>query len=107
MPAGGLFLTSSLLESRLARGRWATLCATHLIVVIMLGLTAISQFKIIPRMQQLRLAAGEIASLPAGDGLRIQFDSLHAWSTRLEGTVLVLGLLVLYLTARRLASSRA
>ena len=104
--AGGLFLASSLLESRLARGRWAALRATHLFLVIMLVLTAISQFKIIPRMDQLRLAAGEIASLPAGDTLRIRFDSLHAWSTRLEGTVLVLGLFVLYLTARRLSSTR-
>jgi len=107
MAAGGLFLASSLLENRLARGRWAALCATHLIIVIMLALTAILQFKIIPRMDQLRLAAGVLASLPAGGALRIQFDSLHAWSRRLEGTVLVLGLFVLYLTARRLASSRA
>ena len=107
MASGGLFLASSLLENWLARGRWAALRTTHLIIVIMLALTAISQFKIIPRMDQLRLAVGEIASLPAGDALRIQFDSLHAWSTRLEGTVLVLGLFVLYLTARRLASSRA
>jgi len=107
MAAGGLFLASSLLENRLARGRWAILRATHLFIVIMLALTAISQFKIIPRMDQLRLAAGEIASLPASDGLRMQFESLHAWSTRLEGAVLVLGLFVLYLTVRRLASSSA
>ena len=107
MAAGGLFLASSLLENRLARGRWAALRATHLILVIMLALTAISQFKIIPRMDQLRQAAGEIAALPPGDALRIRFDSLHVWSTRLEGTVLVLGLFVLYLTTRRLASSRA
>ena len=104
MPAGGLFLASSLLENRLARGSWAALYTTHLIIAIMIALTAISQFKIIPRMDQLRLVAGEIASLPAGDALRIQFDSLHAWASRLEGTVLVLGIFVLYLTTRRLAS---
>ena len=105
--AGGLFLASSLFENRLARGRWAAFRATHLIIGIMLALTAISQFKIIPRMDQLRFAAAKLGSVPAGDALRIEFDSLHAWSRRLEGTVLILGLLVLYLTARRLASSRA
>jgi len=105
--AGGLFLASSLLENRMARGRWAAFRATHLIIVIMLALTAISQFKIIPRMDQLRFAAAKLGSVPAGEALRIEFDSLHAWSRRLEGTVLILGLFVLYLTARRLASFRA
>lgn len=105
--AGGVFLACSLLENRMARGRWVALSATHLSVLIMLALTAISQFRIIPRMDQLRLAAGEIASLPVSDPARTQFDSLHAWSTRLEGTVLVVGLVVLYLTSRRLASRRA
>jgi len=38
--------------------------------------------------------------------VRLQFDSLHVWSTRIEGTVLVLGLIVLYLTTQRLARSR-
>jgi urea transporter len=30
---------------------------------------------------------------------RVQFDALHAWSTRTEVTVLLLGLAVIYLTA--------
>jgi len=29
----------------------------------------------------------------------VQFDTLHAWSTRVEGAVLVLGLVAVYLTA--------
>lgn len=104
--AGGVFLACSLLENRMARGRWAALRPTHLLILAMLALTAISQFKIIPRMDQLRLTVGEIASLPVSDPVRIEFGSLHAWSTRLEGTVLVLGLIVLYLTTRRFASPR-
>lgn len=107
LTAGGLFLACSLLESRLMRGRWAALRATHLLVLIMLALTAISQFKIIPRMDALRLSAGDIASLPASEALRAEFDSLHAWSTRIEGTVLVLGLVVLYLTTRAHATTRS
>jgi len=42
--------------------------------------------------------------LAADDPIRHQWDSLHAWSTRLEGTVLILGLIVLYSTARRFNS---
>jgi hypothetical protein len=34
-----------------------------------------------------------------------QFDRLHAWSTRLEGGVLFLGLGVVILTARRFGNS--
>jgi Domain of unknown function (DUF4149) len=107
MGAGGMFVAGSLLESRLLRARWRVLRTTHLLILAMLALTAISQFKIIPRMEQLRLAVGEIASLPAIDPVRIRFDALHAWSTRLEGMVLVLGFFVLYLTTLRLASFRA
>jgi hypothetical protein len=69
----------------------------------MAALTAISQFKIIPGMDNLRLSAGEISTLPASDPIRAQFDLLHTWSTRLEGVVLVLGLIVLYLTSHRLS----
>jgi hypothetical protein len=72
----------------------------------MLALTALSQFRILPQMETLRVAAGEINALAPGDPVRMQFDSLHVWSTRIEGTVLMLGVLVLYALSRRLASSR-
>jgi Na+/citrate or Na+/malate symporter len=52
-------------------------------------------------MDALRTSAGDIAILPAGNPIRMQFDSLHAWSTRIEGCVLLLGLIVLYFTSRR------
>ena len=74
--------------------------------MFMAALTAISQFSFIPKMEALRLAASEIDLLPPGSPIRVQFNSLHLWSTRVEGTVLVLGLIVLYVTSRRLASER-
>jgi len=41
---------------------------------------------------------------PAEHGVRrAEFDRLHAWSTRVEGTGLVLGLTLLYVTSRRLS----
>src|SRR6266700_7360051 len=104
--AGVVFLTSSLIHNRTTHGSSRAFQITHLLVLTMLALTAISQFKIIPSMDTLRASAGEIASLPADNPIRVQFDSLHAWSTRIEQTVLVLGLIVLYSTSRRFGSSQ-
>jgi hypothetical protein len=56
-------------------------------------------------MDTLRASAGEISTLATDGPIRQQWDSLHNWSTRLEATVLVLGLIVLYATARRFSSS--
>jgi hypothetical protein len=107
MGAGIVFVACSLAESRFAHGHFSSLRSSHLLVVIMFAFTAISQFEIIPQMDLLRMRAGEISQLSASDPVRRQFDSLHVWSTRIESIVLVLGLIVLYLTTRRLAASRA
>jgi len=56
-------------------------------------------------MDSLRGQAGEIAALPVSDPIRAQFDSLHVWSTRIEFLVLLLGLMALYFTSRRLVST--
>jgi uncharacterized membrane protein YhhN len=104
--SGAIFLASSLLYNRAAHGTTRALSLSHLLVVVMLALTAISQFAIIPKMDTLLAPQVEINSLPPGDPVRVLFDSLHAWSTRLEGTVLILGLIVLYATARRFNPSR-
>lgn len=100
---GVVFLASSVIYNRIALGKVHILSVSHVLIGFMLALTALSQFHIIPRMDALRLAAGEISSLPASDPIRAQFDSLHAWSTRLEGTVLIVGILLLYLASRRIA----
>lgn len=102
---GAAFLGCSLLYNRLAFGRIRAFAFTHIVMVFMLGLTAISQFRIIPRMDALRAAAGEINLLAPGDPIRLQFDALHVWSTRLEAAVLVLGIVLLYLSSRRLAAA--
>jgi hypothetical protein len=73
----------------------------------MLVLTAVSQFRIIPRMDTIRAGTQEIAQLAPDDPIRREFDSLHAWSTRLEETVLVLGLIALYTTLRRIGAPRS
>jgi hypothetical protein len=105
--AGIIFLACSVVYNRVALGRPRIFALSHVVIFIMLVLTAISQFAIIPRMDMLRISAGEISVLPAGNPIRAQFDSLHVWSTRIEMAVLVLGLLVLYLVARRFSTARA
>ena len=101
--SGLVFLASSLLYSRLTRGTAHVFAARHVLICLMLALTLISQFGIIPRMDTLRASIGEIDSVPADNPARMQFDALHVWSTRVEGGVLLLGLVVVYLTL--LASS--
>jgi hypothetical protein len=65
----------------------------------MLALTLLSQFWIMPRMDTLRAQVSDFASVPVDNPVRVQFDALHVWSTRVEGAVLLLGLVVVYLTA--------
>jgi uncharacterized membrane protein len=97
--SGILFLISSLLYSYLAQGTAHMFAMRHILVCLMLALTLVSQFWIIPRMDTLRAQVGDFASVPLTDPVRVQFDALHVWSTRLEGAVLLLGMAVVYLTA--------
>ena len=105
--AGGLFLVCSLIDNQITQGKFSWLGLSHILVLVMLALTTISQFSTIPRMDSLRASAGEISTLPADSPIRKQFDALHSTSTHIEGAVLLLGIILLYFTSRRLASSRS
>jgi uncharacterized membrane protein len=100
--SGLIFLASSLLYSQMTRGTPQAFAARNLLIVLMLCLTLVSQFGIIPRMDTLRASIGEIDSVPVDNPARMRFDALHVWSTRVEGGVLLLGLVVIYLTASAL-----
>ena len=102
MISGLVFLASSLLLSRLSSGEAHVFAPRNVLICMMLLLTLISQFGIIPRMDAIRASIGEIDAAPVDSPARVQFDSLHHWSTRIEGGVLLLGLAVAYLTARSL-----
>jgi len=97
--SGIIFLASSILYSRLTKGTPHLFAARHVLICLMLALTLVSQFSIIPRMDALRTSIGEIDSVPPDNPARMQFDALHAWSTRVESGVFLLGLVVVYLTA--------
>ena len=94
-----VFLFSSLLYSRLTDGTAHVFAMRHVLICLMLVLTLVSQFWIIPRMDALRASVGDFASVALGNPARVQFDALHVWSTRVAGAVLLLGLVVVYLTA--------
>jgi hypothetical protein len=68
----------------------------------MIILTLVGMFGIASRMLVLRQQMGVIDDVPQDDARRVEFNRLHEWSTRIEGSVLVLGLALLYLTARRM-----
>jgi uncharacterized membrane protein len=97
--SGIVFLLSSFVYSRQTDGTVHVFAARHVLLCVMLALTLLSQFWIMPRMDALRASVGDFSSVPLDNPARIHFDALHAWSTRVEGTVLLLGLVVVYLTA--------
>jgi len=97
--SGIVFLAGSFLYSRLTKGTPHVFAARHLLICLMLALTLVSQFGIIPRMDTLRASIGEIDSVSRDNPARMKFDALHVWSTRVESGVFLLGLVVVYLTA--------
>ena len=74
----------------------------HVLIVLMLLLTLISQFAISPKMHAVRAEAGVIDNIPLDSPLRMEFDRLHLWSEKFEEAVFLLGLAALFLTARAL-----
>jgi len=97
---GLVFLTGSIALSYAVNYRLRLFAATNLLVIVMLCLTAVSQFGVTPAMRNLRT---QMASADAQSQMDVQyrFQDLHHWSERLEGGVLLCGIAVVFLTARR------
>ncbi|HJT54667.1 MAG TPA: DUF4149 domain-containing protein [Candidatus Angelobacter sp.] len=102
--AGIVFLVCSLLYNRMKHAQSRAFSASHILVLIMLLFTLTSQLSVIPRMQSLRSSMGVIDNVSPSDTRRIEFNRLHVWSTELESGVLLLGLGVVVLTARRFSA---
>jgi hypothetical protein len=74
--------------------------APMVLVVLMLALTAYSQYGILPAMERDRTAAGGVIdAAPEDNPARIHFNALHRRSTNVEGAVVLLGLAVVALVA--------
>jgi uncharacterized membrane protein len=100
---GVVFLITSAIDSQVVTGVPAFISGRNLLVCAMIVLTLISMFAISTRMLDLRNQMVFIDDVSHDDARRIEFNRLHIWSTRLESTVLLLGLAVIFLTARRLS----
>jgi uncharacterized membrane protein len=97
---GLVFLTSSVALSYAANYRLRLFAAANQLVIVMLCLTAVSQFGVTPAMRDLRTQMASVYGSSQMD-LQYRFQGLHHWSERLEGGVLLCGLAVVFLTARR------
>jgi hypothetical protein len=103
---GIVFLISSIVYSRMADGTVHVFATRHVLVCVMLALTLVSQFAIIPRMAILRAQVSSFdTAATINEPARVQFDALHVWSTRVEVTVLLLGFVVIWLTAGALGAT--
>lgn len=105
MISGLIFLNCSIFFNLSKYARAKILSSAHILVLLMLLLTAVSQFGIAPKMQALRMEMGVIDSVPQNDARRMEFNRLHQRSTQAEGGVLLLGLVLVVLTARQASSS--
>jgi hypothetical protein len=103
--SGVVFLVSSLTYNQITRGNAQPFALRHLLIALMLLLTAISQFGVTPKMVALRTAFVDIDKVPADDPGRIEFNRLHVWSENLEKAILVMGVVVVYLVSRQLGSA--
>lgn len=92
----GILLIVFLFLSRPVRAYRRSVIPAVVLVAIMLGLTAYSQFGIVPRMERDRIqAGGAIDSAPVDNPYRKDFDQLHHESVMLFGVMGAAGFLVL------------
>jgi hypothetical protein len=107
MHIAGIVCGLVLLLARLARTRtFASLAApSALCVLLMIGLTAISQYTVSARMASLRTQMGSIQATATDNPLRVEFDRLHQRSVMLESGVLLVGFAAMYLLVRELAAT--
>jgi uncharacterized membrane protein len=98
--SGIVFLVTSMTYSAMTTGSAQALAPRHILILLMLILTLVSMFVVSSRMMVLRAEMGVIDTVPQDDPRRVEFNQLHHWSTRIEGSVYLIGLVVLYLTAR-------
>jgi hypothetical protein len=113
MISGVLFLASSWAYSLITAGYARFWTPANVLVLLMLTLTCVSQFGLSPRLAKIRAETPIMVSAPtdstptdsastdsASTEVRVRFDALHQWSTRIEGGVLLLGLIAVYLVSK-------
>ncbi len=100
---GLIFLLCSVLLAFILGGR-TPFHASDLLMIVMLAITLFAHFGIERRMNALRTEMGIIDVVPHEDARRAEFNRLHVWSTRLEGSVFLCGLVLFYFVVREQSS---
>jgi hypothetical protein len=96
----GSLLILLLLAAQTVRAVPRSVAAPVAVTLVMLGLTAFSQFSIIPKMEGYRIAAGgAIDAVPPDNPNRVAFNKLHGVSEKVEEGVLVGGVVLVALLA--------
>ncbi len=104
----GMLLGLVLLLARLLRTRapGTFLSPPALCVILMLALTALSQFTVSAKMATLRVQMGSIQATAPNSPLLAEFARLHQISVSLESGVLLAGFAAMYLLVREFTLSR-
>jgi hypothetical protein len=102
MACGALFLASTAVMFSRAKhriqGRYEM---EFLLAAVMIMATAYVQWNVLPAMEADRArAGGDISGAAINSPARVHFDALHVRSERVEGVVLLCGLVVVFLMAR-------
>jgi uncharacterized membrane protein len=102
----GVMCGITLLLARLVRTRtFASLTApVALCVMLMIGLTVVSQHAVSPKMAALRVQMGSIQATAADSPLLAEFSRLHRISVSLESGVLSAGIAAMYLMVKELGA---
>ncbi len=98
--AGLLFMFASVIVAAAWRAPAKRIVLPAAGVTLMILLTLVSQHFVIGPMADLRREMVSVATTPATNPLRAQFDRLHGASVDLEAAVLLIGFVSLFLTAR-------
>ncbi|HXQ97037.1 MAG TPA: DUF4149 domain-containing protein [Candidatus Limnocylindrales bacterium] len=95
--AGVIYLVAHFLRSTSfpALARYAAIA-----VILMILLTAFSQFYVAAQLADLRVQMGSVQNTPTDNPMRATFDRLHRVSVGLESAVLLLCIAAMYLTVR-------
>jgi len=96
------------LASRLARTRTISglVAPAAVCVVLMIGLTVVSQHAVSPKMAALRVQMGSIQATAADSPLLADFSRLHRISVSLESGVLLAGIAAMFLMVKELPPLR-
>jgi hypothetical protein len=96
------------LASRLVRTRTISVLVAPaaVCVVLMIGLTVVSQHAVSPKMAALRVQMGSIQATAADSPLLAEFSRLHRISVSLESGVLLAGIAAMFLMVKELPPLR-